>query len=340
MYIICPIVLFSCGQSGINTRKQSFLHKGNLAVKEEMFKEAERFYREAIGLDSNYAEAHNNLGIVLENQGKNEAALISFNTAIRSDSTFYDAYFNRANLLVDMGKDSLALQDLHRIAGQKDKKEQIAALVGMANFHLKQYTQASAAFRQTIQLDSANAEHYINLGTVQFYQGKFENARRNIQHGISINPEEANGYNVLGMMAVKENDTVMAKKYLNRALELDAENPYFLNNRGYLYLQKGELDKGLKDIDESMALKPENPWVYRNKGLYYLKTNDFENALRVFIQAREMDATLELINFYTGNTYAALGNLQLACKYWQQSADLGEMEGKKALLEHCGQLPQ
>ena len=329
-------LLASCGKSGVETRKQSFLHKGNLAVNDRRFKDAERFYREAIGLDSNYTEALNNLGIVLEKQGKNAAALKSFNSAVHSDSTFYDAFFNRANLLVDLGQDSLALVDLRHVGGKLSKKAQIAFLVGMAYFHLKQYPEASAAFGQSTKLDSSNAENYINLGTVQFYQGEYGQARENIQQGLAIDPKEANGYNVLGLMDIKDKDFAGAEKDFDEALQRDPENPYFLNNRGYLYLLDNKLEQGFKDITLSMALKPQNAWAYRNKGFYFLKKGENAQALDLLKHAKELDPSLELVNFYLGNAYNALGDRPNACACWKRSADLGEQEGIAAWSKNCG----
>ena len=66
-FIVAILLLFilSCG-TNTETQKQRFLIRGNEASRQQNFREAVRFYEEAIKLDPCYAPALNNLGIVFD----------------------------------------------------------------------------------------------------------------------------------------------------------------------------------------------------------------------------------------------------------------------------------
>ena len=76
-----------CGEARLNQKKKHFLHKGNLSYKEKMYQDAIRYYREAIGVDSSFAQAYNNLGIVYFKTGKVNEAIIAYNKCIYIDKS-------------------------------------------------------------------------------------------------------------------------------------------------------------------------------------------------------------------------------------------------------------
>ena len=63
----------------------------------KMYFDAIRFYREAIQIDSSFAQAYNNLGIVYAKTGELEKAVDVYNKSLENDPEFVDAYYNRSN---------------------------------------------------------------------------------------------------------------------------------------------------------------------------------------------------------------------------------------------------
>ena len=75
--------------------------------------EAQSFFEQALDIDENLAEAHNNLAYVLRKQGKENysTALTHYNEAIRLKPEMAEAYMYRGVLFVKMGKMSEARTD-------------------------------------------------------------------------------------------------------------------------------------------------------------------------------------------------------------------------------------
>ena len=82
--LIMVIILISgCGKARLDQKKKHFLHKGNLVFNEKLYQEAIRYYSEAIELDSSFAQAYNNLGIVYFKTGKYDQAIKAYSNCFQ-----------------------------------------------------------------------------------------------------------------------------------------------------------------------------------------------------------------------------------------------------------------
>lgn len=300
-----------------------------------MYQDAIRYYREAIQVDSSFAQAYNNLGIVYYKIGSFEQALEAYNNCIRIDTEFIEAYYNRNNVQYELGNYQQALDDLKHIEKNYNYPGSIYFSKGLAFFGLRAFDSAAVEFDKASQFDPDNVEIYINLATSKFYINDFAAAEEIVQKALTLQERTSDAYNLLGMINVEKGELKKAIGSYNRGLEIESNNAYILNNRGYVYLKLAELGSALQDINESIVIDPDNPWAYRNKGIYYFQINDIENAERLLQQSLNMDKKLPLANWYLGIIYLGKGLKNNACKEFLNSKILGEVEGEKAYQQYC-----
>src|SRR6478752_6221391 len=94
--VVLGLIVACCGDSK-ETRLQRYLLQGNEAVKLHEADQAERYFKEALKLDSCFADSWNNLGSFYFDKKKYEEALDSYKRAIACKPEYLAAYFNRAN---------------------------------------------------------------------------------------------------------------------------------------------------------------------------------------------------------------------------------------------------
>ena len=114
------------------TEKEAFTlalqhhQKNNLKV-------AENLYREILKINPNHANAHNNLGIVLEQLGESKKAMICFQKAVQINPNFARAHYN-------LGKVFYALNEIQK---------------------------AINCFEKAIKYKSENLNYYFNLSNLK-----------------------------------------------------------------------------------------------------------------------------------------------------------------------------
>ena len=135
------------------------------------------------------AEAYNNQGVELAEQGKFPEAIAAFKQAIQ----IYPKYENAHNNL------------------------------GLALGSQQKYTEAVAAFNQALTINPSNFETYNNLGIALGSQGKFSEAVAAFHRAIEINPVDPISHQNLGIAFWSQGEVSAAVDSLQKARQLFSE---------------------------------------------------------------------------------------------------------------------
>ena len=84
-----------------------------------------------------------------------------------------------------------------------------------------------------------------------------------------------------------------------------------------------------------MEKNKNSAWAFRNLGVYFLKTNDFTSANENFLKSDKIDPTVELLNYYLGQTQQSLGNKSEDCEFWSIGQKLNEAKSIEMLSKVC-----
>jgi len=138
-------------------------------LKLEKPEEAEASCRRAVELMPGRAEAHNNLGNALKEQGKLEEAVVCFRAALELKPRFAQAHNNLGFVLREQGK----------------------------------LDEAISCFRHALDLEPALAEAHINLGDTFKDQGKPDDAASAFRRAIELEPGLAKARTAYGMFLLQ-----------------------------------------------------------------------------------------------------------------------------------------
>lgn len=134
------------------------------------------------------AQAYNDRGVTLAEQGKIEQAIAAFNQAIKIYPTFENAHNN----------------------------------LGLALSSQNQFAEAVAAFKQALAINPQNLETYNNLGIALGSQGNFIEAVTVFNIAVQINPSEPTSHQNLGVAFWSQGKLPEAIASLQRAKKLYA----------------------------------------------------------------------------------------------------------------------
>lgn len=154
--------------------------------------------QQAVRLDVNDAEAHNNLGVILKELGRLPEAMTCYEQAIEINPTFAEAHNNLGNALLAQGKFQEALVCFEAAIQHKPTIAEAHFNLGYAHQYLGCLTAAEAAYRSAVQIRPHYVDALINLGTIFKDRGQLSDAEAMYRKALDLMPDSARALNNLG----------------------------------------------------------------------------------------------------------------------------------------------
>ena len=183
-----------------NEQAVYYLSLGNALRVQRQLDEAVAAHRQAIQINSDYAEAHFSLGNVMSEQGRLEEAAAAYRHAIRIKSDYAEAHCNLGAALKKAGK----------------------------------VEEAIAEYRQSLAINPRCAEVHCNLSGEFFDQGKLDEAIAASRQAITLKPDLAEAYDTLGMALLQLGHLSEARAALEQAVKLAPRTAKYRRDLGQI----------------------------------------------------------------------------------------------------------
>jgi Tfp pilus assembly protein PilF len=114
-------------------------------------------FENVLAIDPHNAYAHYNLGVIAQQDGRDKAAMASYDAALADDDAFAPALYNKA--ILTEGSDLDAAVDLYRRAVDADPKMAAAHMrLGFALIHLGKTAEGEEHLGKGVSLDPSMAD--------------------------------------------------------------------------------------------------------------------------------------------------------------------------------------
>ena len=185
------------------------------------FDEAVRTYGQALALNPDSDQAHNNLGLTWQAQGREQEAVAEFREATRLNPGFETARFNLANALSRLGQldESIAA---YRAAIQlnPDRAESHSGL-GICYAMKNEMAGAAQEFKEVLRLQPDNSAAAGNLGNALAAQNRIDEAIPYYLTALRLNPGDYQTEFNLGLSFSREGKRPEAESHYRQALRLN-----------------------------------------------------------------------------------------------------------------------
>jgi len=330
--VLVIAIAVSCSNKD-DVDKLNFLKRGNQAYQEANYDVAVRFYDEALAIDSAFVDALNNRGLAEMEQGLNDEAIYSFNSALQIKPDYAEAQLNyiKANLAV--GQFYASLDGLLSLEKIWPDSSIIYFTRGLVYHDMKDDSRAMENFALALELDSGNIEISINIANINYHNKEYERAIELLKVAITKDAGNAQSYNVLAMCYAGLNDYATAENIIATAISLDRDDPYILNNQGFIAMRLDNEAEAEKLFIQSMKRDPYNGWVYRNLGLLRLAQENPEEAERMLSRAYSIDPEIDSLEIVYLDLLLARHKYLKACEIINSKPRLKELY--KATISNC-----
>ena len=154
--------------------------------------------RRSVELSPGDAEAHNNLGVTLQNLRLLEEAELSYRQAIAIKPDYAEAHDNLAATLRALGKLDEAERRLKTVIALRPDYAEAHSHLGNTLQKLGRLVEAEASYQQAIMVNPDYADAYINLGTVLQQLNRSAEAIESYSTAINLKPESVEAHYNLG----------------------------------------------------------------------------------------------------------------------------------------------
>jgi len=292
-------------------------------------------YEKFINADPEKPEfGHNNLGVLLWYQGKDEDAVKEFSRALETNPDFFPALFNFGiSRLRGEGKNEKAVESLQRylkLSPRAAERERLEKLLRSEGIELPE------------KKEIASKANYLERGVEAAAAGNFDQARMLYEKALRLDPRSLQAHYRLGTLYQKHlNNKRKAIEHYEKFLDYDhnlksplaaeviARLGKVRSELGYRILTKADLAPSPPPTPVpatpppvTLTPPPKLPEDYFQAGMRDEKRGRLGSALRNFEKAISLDPKLAPAHFHAGLVYFREGRYRPAREAFTRAGEL------------------
>ncbi len=221
--------------------------------------EAELHFREALRLQPLLAPAHNNLGHALSQSGRLDEALQHLRRAVELNPNYVDAWNNLGRALLRANDPEAAIRCFERALGLLPNQPLAHYHWGNAALILGRSAEALAHFEAATQLDPNITEARHNLAVVLLSLGRTTEALAHFHAVVQMRPDFVPARYQLAEIALQEGRPEEAVQQVQIALRHQPEAPELHELLGRAQLAQGAAAGALESLRRAVELRPDWP---------------------------------------------------------------------------------
>jgi protein O-mannosyl-transferase len=247
--------------------------------------EAAQHYAAAFQFCPSSFEVQNNLGSILTKAGKYDEAMTHLRQAVRIKPDHAEAYYNMGVVLAAQGKPDEAI-DLYNEA-LRLRPTFVDALFNLGEVlrSLGKHGAAMERYRQTLQIYPNHAPAYCSLGILEAELGNVQEAIQHLSEAVRIAPSYADAHYNLALVLAGQGKLEGAAEYYREALRLKPDNATGHNNLGNILSKLGKLDEAVEHFREAVRLNPEFAEAHYNLAIVLTNQDKLDEAAREYREA-------------------------------------------------------
>ena len=289
------------------TAEPHALHRSGIAAASEgRLSQAIELLEEAVRLRPDFAQAHNDLGVVLGSLDRLEEAAAAFRAACRHQDGMIDAHLNLGSASQALGRLDDAVAAYSRVVEADPTREEVRIELARMLRSQGRAEEAVSVLEALPPGQPASAALLFNRGVSLQAAAREKEAESAFRRCIELDPDFALAYNNLGCLLRDEGKLEESVATLRRAVELRPDLAVTHMNLGVAQLARGEAGAALSALDRGLSLAPGNTRALALKAVAHRELGDRDATRRLLdfdrfvrrhrVQAPEEFSSLEDFN--------------------------------------------
>jgi predicted Zn-dependent protease len=227
--------------------------EGVAALKAGRLDAAERAFRDVLKNGGERAFVHHNLGVVLQQRGRHQDALVEFRAATRLDASFGPAPLLAGVSLLAIGRPREAVTELERAVQLMPDEPTAHLQLADAYERTENIDGVVEEYRRLVKLAPANDEYAYRLGKayLKLAQWSYERIR-------AINPHSARLAQALGQQYLEQNRPDLASRAFDEAARIAPGLAGIHLALARIHLDGGRLDDAAAEVARERTIEPDS----------------------------------------------------------------------------------
>jgi tetratricopeptide (TPR) repeat protein len=218
-----------------------------------------------------------------------QGALPYFQKAAEADNAYAEAWAQMGFCHEKLGRHGEAIEASKKAVNIRPSPESYFN-IGLANYYLKQYREAEAAYKQSIKLDPYNAaDAYYALGLTYRDAGQFDDEVGAYKNAIRLRSDYASAYDRLGQRYLLMKRYPEAIEAFKQVAMLKPSDANAQNSLGETYAAAGRNDEAVESFRQAIRLKPDFGKAYFNLGKTLLGQGQRDAAIEQYVILQNLD---------------------------------------------------
>ena len=200
-------------------------------------------FSKAVTINPDYAEAHFNHAIALNETGKTDISIESYKKAIAILPNYPGAHNNLGNIYLDRNQYKDALKNYEFAVSYKPDFFEAHNNLGVANRELEQINKAVQNFKKAIEINPKYTKAYLNLGNAYKDIGQGTDAKRCFEQVLTYEANNAQAHVSLGTFFKENGQAKDAIKCFKKAISIQPNFGVAYFN--LIMMQENKIQEGL-----------------------------------------------------------------------------------------------
>jgi protein O-mannosyl-transferase len=244
---------------------------------------------DALQIDPNDAEVHDNFGSALLRQGKVNEAAVHFLRALQIRPDFAQAHYDLGKLFLDQDRVDDAIAHFQQALQIGPEYAEVHGSLASALLRKGKVEEAAAHFQQALQLRPDYAQAHYNLGNILLQNGKLDEAVGHYEQAVQIDPDYAQAHVNLGSALLQKGNVDDALVHFQHALQIDPDNAPAHVNLGGILLQRGKVDDAIAHFQKALQIKPGFAEAHSSLGNAFRQKGKMQEAITQFGESLQLE---------------------------------------------------
>jgi cellulose synthase operon protein C len=313
--LLVLVSFFTACSRDPNVQKQKYFQSGERYYEKGRFAEATIEFRNAVGIDPTYADAHYHLALsylktqqwlradqelarTIELQPENYPARVEMaklliaggnlqQAQLQSDSLLKQrpneasSHLVAANLLAARGRLPAAIQEMQKAIVLNSSDSDLYLNLALIQLKSSQSDAAEASFKKAIELDAKAINPRLMLANYYQMRSRFAEAKAQLQHAIESDPHDPDLRASVARLYLAQGKNLEAEEYLKQAKRDFPNNSVGYRLLGDFYFSGGEFDKAASEYANLHQEHAKDLVVKKNYVQLLVLTNRLDEARRL-----------------------------------------------------------